>query len=103
MPPGGDSTSISLNFSQVQALISMKVTRISHGLAMHDVVQFQHYPDKIARYIRDFVDTVRSNENEIKNILQPEPMKLKPSPHHAATPHPSGWPTSWWAGGRMYR
>ena len=65
MPPGGESKSISLNFSQVQALISMKATRTSHRLGKHDVVQFEQYPDKIARDIRDFVDTVSLNEIEI--------------------------------------
>ena len=60
MPPGGKYKSISFNFSPVQALISKKVTRTSHGLAMHDVARFQLYTDKITRDIRDFVDTVRS-------------------------------------------
>ncbi len=64
MPPGGESKSISLNFSQVRALISMKATRTNHRLAKHDVVQFQQYPDKIARDIRDFVDSVSLNEIE---------------------------------------
>ena len=62
---------------------------------------FQHYPDKIAGDIRDFVVTVMLNEIEIKNSLEPVPMKLKPSPHHAAAPCSSGRLIGWWAGGWM--
>ena len=79
MPPGGKSKSIFLIFSPVQALISMKVTRTSHRVAIHDVVKFQHYPDKITGDIHYFVDTVSLNEMEIEQSLQSESMKLKSS------------------------
>ena len=46
----------------------------------------------------NFTEIVRLNEIEVKNILQSEPMKLKPSHHHTADAPPSDWLTGWQAG-----
>ena len=40
---------VPLNFSRVQALVSMKVTRTSCGVATHGVVKLQRYLDRITR------------------------------------------------------
>ncbi len=99
MPPGGKLKSIYSDFSAVLKLIAIKTEGIGCSMTMHDVTKFQRDLNSPTRDIGNFTEIVRLNEMEIKIILQPGPMKLKPSPHHAAAPHSSDWRSGWWAGG----
>ena len=99
MPPGGKLKSIYKEFSATLELIVTKPKEIGCSMTMHDMAKFQRDLNNPTRDIHNFTEIVRFNEIEIKNILQSDPMKLKPSPHHTAASPPSGWLTGWQAGG----
>ena len=71
--PGGKLKSIHGDFPAVLVFIFMEISRIVCSVNMHDVAKFQ----------RDL------NILGIKNSLQSEPMKSKPSPLLAANCPPS--------------
>ena len=98
-PPDGKLNSIHCDFPAVLALIFMKLRRIVCSMNMHDMAEFQRDLNNPTLDIHNFTEIVRSNEMGIKNILQSEPMKSKPNPHHAADSLPSDWLIGQQAGG----
>ncbi len=67
-------------------------------MTMHDVARFHRDLNSPTRDIHNFVNVFWLNDMEIQTIIQSEPMKLKPSPHHAAASPLSDWLTAWWDG-----
>ena len=95
-PPGGKLKSIHCDFSAVLALIFLKLAGIVNSMNMHNMAKFQRGLNTPTRDVHNFTEIVRLNEMETKNILQSEPMKLKPS-RHAAASLPSNWLSDWLA------
>ena len=55
---------------------------LGYNVTMHDVVEFPGDQNDRTRDIQYFMYTVRLNEMEIKQNLQSDSMKLKPSPSY---------------------
>ena len=77
MTSGGGFYSIFHDFSCVQALGFVKLTRLGYSATMHGVVEFLGDWNGRTRDIHDFMLTVRLNEMETKQNLQSDSMKLK--------------------------